>query len=181
MRQPKNQVLENLYTQGDEFLLVKTYDNYVGSYHSIAGKYYVGATYNPKAIELVRYTKNREVSAYRISQLDEEYLRIKPSILNTIKRDEFDVVKINYVETKTPTYRFFIQRRNEINAPILEVNKSTFNNAELCGFYNTVSILWDISKLSLLDLSQAERIIPNLSLFLEATQRSGKPEGDSLA
>ena len=64
---------------------------------------------------------------------------------------------------------------------ILEVNKSTFNNAELCGFYNTVSILWDISKLSLLDLSQAERIIPNLSLFLEATQQSGKPEGDSLA
>ena len=86
MRPPKNQILENLYTKGNEYILSKTYDNYVGYYHSVSGKYYIGATYNSNAIQLVPYTEKREAAAYNLTQIDPIYMRNNPNIVNIIKK-----------------------------------------------------------------------------------------------
>jgi hypothetical protein len=174
MRPPKNQILENLYTSGNEYLLAKTYNNYVGYYHSVSGKKYVGATYSPNSIELVPYTQNREVAAYNLSQIDPVYMRINPSIINTIKKDEFPIVRVNYIPTKEPSYRFFIKRINEVNASILEVNKPTYLNARATNFYYTLTIFWDPNKPS--NYTEFEPQMPGIDSFLR--NYSLPPSGD---
>jgi hypothetical protein len=165
MRPPKNQILENLYTIGNEYLLIRTYDNYVGYYHSVSGKKYIGATYKPNSIELVPYTENREVAAYNLSKIDPVYMRINPSIINIIKKDEFPIVRVNYTPSPNTLYRFFIKRANETNSPILEVNKQTYINARATKFYYTLNILWGPNASSL-DYNQFEKQMPGIKVFL---------------
>ena len=176
MRPPKNQILENLYTKGNEYLLIRTYDNYVGYYHSISGKKYIGATYKPNSIELVPYTQNREVAAYNLSKIDPVYMRVNPSIINTIKKDEFPIVRANFTPSPNASYRFFIKRINETNSPILEVNKQTYTNAKNTRFYYTLNILWN-SKDSILDYNVFEKQMPGIDLFLR--NYSIPPGGDT--
>jgi hypothetical protein len=166
MRPPKNQILENLYTSGNEYLLSKTYDNYIGYYHSVAGKKYVGATYQPNSFELVPYTQRREISAYNLSNIDPVYMRINPNIINTIKKDEFPIVRINFNPTPDPIYRFFIKRINEVNASILEVNKQTYLNARTTNFYYTLTIFWDPNKPS--NYTEFEPQMPGIDSFLRS-------------
>jgi hypothetical protein len=176
MRPPKNQILENLYTKGNEYLLIRTYDNYVGYYHSVSGKKYIGATYDPNAIELVPYTQNREVAAYNLSNIDPVYMRINPDIINTIKRDEFPIVRVNFIPTADESYRFFIKRKNEVNSPILEVDKQTYINAKATKFYYVLSILWN-SKNSILNYTLFENQMPGIDTFLR--NYSIPPGGDT--
>ena len=176
MRPPKNQILENLYTKGNEYLLIRTYDNYVGYYHSVSGKKYIGATYKQNSIELVPYTENREVAAYNLSKIDPVYMRINPNIINIIKRDEFPIVRVNFTPSPNASYRFFIKRINETNSPILEVNKQTYTNARATKFYYTLSIFFN-SKDSILDYNVFEKQMPGIDTFLR--NYSIPPEGDT--
>jgi hypothetical protein len=176
MRPPKNQILENLYTNGNEYLLVKTYDNYVGYYHSVSGKKYIGATYKTNAIELVPYTQKREVAAYNLSNIDPVYMRINPNVINTIKKDEFPIVRVNYTPTTKESYRFFIKRINEVNASILEVDKQTYTSAKATRFYYTLNILWN-SDDSVLNYTLFENQMPGIDNFLRNS--SQPPGGDA--
>jgi hypothetical protein len=167
MRAPKNQILENLYTKGNEYILAKTYDNYVGYYHSISGKYHIGATYNPKAIQLVPYTEKREVAAYNLSKIDPIYMRNNPSIINIVKKDAFPIVRVIYEPNGIPIYRFFIKRINEIDAPILEVDQQTYISAKLTNFYYTTNVYWDVlTQMSPVSFERLERELPGIRTFL---------------
>jgi hypothetical protein len=46
--------------------------------------------------------------------------------------------KTGYIE------RYFLQKVNDINAPIVEVNETNFNSMKNSGYYNGVSIKWKI-------------------------------------
>jgi len=175
MRPPKNQILENLYTAGDEYILSKTYDNYIGYYHSVSGKYYIGAIYNSNAIQLVPYIEKREVAAYNLSKIDPVYMRNNPNVINIIKTDAFSIVRKNYQPSPQPQYRFFIKRINEINSPILEVDQQTYTNAKATNFYYTTNIFWDIN-ISLSTYNQAEKELPGIKEFLNSY--SLPPGGD---
>jgi hypothetical protein len=170
MRPPKNQIIENLYTKGNEFLIEKTYDNYVGYYHSVFGKNFTGATYNPKAVVLTAYTTNKQNAAYNLSNIDSTYLKLKPEIINIVKKDEFPTTKIKYIRNRediVEKLRYFIQKMNTINAPIDEVDRNTFYKAQNHPFYRAVSIFWKESLTPELSLNEAEKIIPGIRLFLE--------------
>ena len=54
---PKNRIIENLYTSGDEFILATTREFYKGFYHSLYdGSYYSGKTQNDKPIQrIIKY------------------------------------------------------------------------------------------------------------------------------
>jgi hypothetical protein len=177
VRPPKNQILENLYTPGNEWMLSKTYDNYVGYYHSVSGKKFIGATYKPNAIQLISFSPQRAKVAYSISQVDSAYLNINPKILNVIKNDSFDINRVKYIPTSIPVFRFFIKRKNEINTPIIEVSKNTYLNARKTNFYYSLTLLWDLNKISLLDYSKLEQNIPGIKDFLN--NLSSPPSGDS--
>jgi len=54
---PKNRIKENLYTRGDEFILVGTREFYTGFYHSLyTGEFFTGKTQNDKPTEpIIKY------------------------------------------------------------------------------------------------------------------------------
>jgi hypothetical protein len=176
MRPPKNQILENLHTNGNEYLLVKTYDNYIGYYHSFSGKKYIGATYKPNSIELVPYTQKREVAAYNLSKMDPVYMRVNPNIINIIKKNEFPITRVNFIPVPNSYYRFFIKRINEIDSPILEVDKQTYDNAQTTNFYYVLNIFWN-SDNSILNYMVFEKQMPGIDTFLR--NYSIPPGGDA--
>jgi hypothetical protein len=170
MRPPKNQIIENLYTRGNEFLIEKTYDNYVGHYHSVFGKNFIGATYNPKSIALTSYSVNKQNAAYNLSNIDPIYLKLKPGVVNMVKKDEFPITKVKYIRNKediVEKWRYFIQKTNVVNAPIDEVDKNTFYKAQNHSFYRAATILWKESLTSDSSLNEAEKLIPGIRLILE--------------
>jgi hypothetical protein len=168
MRYPSNQIQENLYTKGFEFMLKQTYGNYVGFYHSVAGKYFAGTKFIiSNTLELLRYDSKKQKSSYQISQLDLIYTKLKPEIINKIKKDDFEIIKIPPQFSPIPYMRYFIKRKNEINAPIMEVNEDTYNNARLSEFYYVGSIIWGDISINLSSLIQPlEQTIPGISFYL---------------
>lgn len=170
MRPPKNQIIENLYTKGNEFLIERTYDNYVGYYHSVFGKNFIGATYNSRAIALTPYTTNKQNAAFNLSNIDPTYLKLKPGVINIVKKDEFPIIKVKYIKNREDViekWRYFIQKTNVVDAPIDEVDKNTFFKAQNHPFYRAVTILWKESLTSDAALNEAERLIPGIRLVLE--------------
>jgi len=178
MRYPSNQIRENLYTKGFEFMLKKTYGNYIGFYHSLSGKYFAGARFIvSNTIELIQYDEKKQNSSYNISQLDLTYVRLKPEIINKIKRDNFEIVKLLPQYSPNPFKRYFIKRKNEINAPIMEVDKDTYNNARLSEFYYAGDILWDDSLAKTYNLiEQLEQKIPGILFYLENISNPPGPD-----
>jgi hypothetical protein len=176
MRPPKNRIIEDLYTRGDEFLTEPTYRNYVGYYHSVSGNNYVGAKYTLNPIKLVPYTEQQQVAAFNLSNIDPVYMRIKPDVIDIIKKDAFPIVRVNFTPTLAEFQRYFIKRINEINAPILEVNKQTYLNAKNTKFYYTLNILWN-SVDSVVDYTTLENQMPGIDTFLR--NYSMPPGGDA--
>lgn len=170
MRPPKNQIIENLHTKGNEFLIERTYDNYAGYYHSVSGKNFIGATYNSKAIALTPYSTNKQNAAFNLSNVDSTYLKLKPGVINIIKKDEFPIVKVKFARNRediVEKYRYFIQKINTINAPIDEVDRNTFYKAQNHPFYRAATIFWKESLTSDSVLNEAEKLIPGIRLLLE--------------
>lgn len=177
MGYPSNQIRENLYTKGFEFMLKTTYGNYIGFYHSISGKYFAGAKYIvSNTIELINYDSKKQNLSYNISQLDSTYIELKPEIINQIKTDNFEIIKIIPENSPIPYSRYFIKRKNEINAPVMEVNKDTYNNARLSEFYYTGEIMWDNFKLMSDITQQLEQKIPGISFYLENISNPPGPD-----
>jgi hypothetical protein len=167
MRPPKNQIIENLYTRGDEFLVEKNYDNYVGYYHSQAGKNYAGAKYDPNARTLVPYTKDKINTAYDIYTIDATYFRLNPDILNVIKQDNFQIERYTYSSTEGPKQRYFIKQKNKIDAPILEVTKDSYINARQIPFWHTTAVYWDVPFIEDSELVRIEKELPGVISYLD--------------
>ena len=54
MYYPPSQIITNLYTGGDEYIILSTGENYVGNYYSLSnGKFYTGKNPNDKPNKLL--------------------------------------------------------------------------------------------------------------------------------
>jgi hypothetical protein len=167
MRPPRNRLIEDLYTRGDEFLIEATYENYVGFYHSNAGKNYIGAKYSPTALALTQYTSNLYQTAYDINNIDPVYLRNNPDVMKLIKQDNFPIIRSTYSDNNGPQQRYFIQQKNKIDAPIIEVNLVTYKNAQINPLYLVTSIFWNPPYSPEEELTRIERELPGVLLFIE--------------
>jgi hypothetical protein len=166
MRPPKNLIIEDLYTSGNELLTNPAYENYVGYYHKVSSKPFMGAKYNPKAIELTLYTKDKIVAAYNIYNLDSTYAKLNPKSLNLIKQDEFPIVRSSYIEGEGNKWRYFIKRNNEKESPIIEVNNTTYNSARINPFWQTTTIYWVLNQAFSLDVNKYENELPGIMTYL---------------
>ena len=167
MRPPKNQIIEDLYTRGNEFLVESDYANYLGYYHSQSGKNYVGAKYNPNAIPLIPYTEDKINTAYDVYNMDQVYFKLNPNILNVIKQDNFPIIRQVYSYTDGPKQRLFIKQKNKVDAPIIEVNITTYKSAQLNPQYLTTSIFWENLSTTEEELRRIEKELPGILSFIE--------------
>jgi hypothetical protein len=166
MRPPKNQIIEDLYTRGNEFLIEDNYANYSGYYHSQGGVNHLGAKYNPNARTLVPYTKDKINAAYDIYNIDAAYFRLNPNILNIIKQDNFQIERYTYSSTEGSKQRYFIKQKNKLDAPILEVTKDSYINARDIPFYQTTAIYWDPFYIKDDELTKIEKELPGIISYL---------------
>lgn len=173
-----DEIEENLYTFGNEWMLADTYQEYKGAYH----KYLTGEVYTLKSYDstlskpLVEY-QNINSQVYRYSNL-----RPDIKILNKI-----------HVYSHTPIitqenlhagyiYRYFVQKINE--SWIIEINEQLYRTLVLDGLeailYRFVEVKWYITgsledvKIGLANtpgvitkniqsIRNASQIIPNIS------------------
>ncbi len=61
-----------------------------------------------------------------------------PNVNSFIPNPNETDYKTGYIE------RYFVQKINDINAPIIEINESNFNSLKNSGYYNGVTIRWKI-------------------------------------
>lgn len=167
MRPPKNRLIEDLYTRGDEYLIEATYENYVGYYHSNAGKKYIGAKYVPSALSLIEYTSNLYQTAYDINNVDPIYLRNNPNVMKLIKQNNFPIIRTSYSDNNGPQQRYFIKQKNKIDAPIIEVNLTTYNNAQVNPLYSVTSIFWNPPYSPEEELNRIEKELPGVLTYIE--------------
>ena len=69
--------------------------------------------------------------------------------------------------------RYFVQKANDLNSPIYEVNLTSYNKFNNTPFYNITAILWrltgeieDIRKSNTASIQIGNEVIPKLYLYL---------------
>lgn len=153
---PKSQILTNLYTNGDEYVLSTTNQNYVGSYYEIStGQKYSGKSPIDKPNILLnpfQYEDERSI----IPTID-------PPLVNTI--NTYPNITSQPVNTFLPQFnsplptpddykrgiftRYFCKKNNENK--YLEVDQITYNkltsrdSSILWSLYTPFSLQWKIS------------------------------------
>jgi len=149
MYYPLSQITTNLYTEGDEYLILQTKERYIGYYWKTStGKYFTGNTpQSPNILELIKDIEldpsirndlsKTYLTPYSLSEYQEAipYNRDIDSTYVKLKNIKLDAKIL--VPSYSPTYptqqdyqsgefiRYFCKKVNEII--YLEINKDTYN------------------------------------------------------
>jgi len=161
-----DEVQENLYTFGNEWMLADTYQEYKGAYHAyLTGEIYTLGIYSSTQSKLLIPYKQTNSDIFRYTQL-----RPDIKILNDIKLISHQPIitskdlNIGYIN------RYFVQKINE--TWIIEINESLYkqlvNNGIESKLYQFVSVTWYISG-NIQDLVNG--IITNTGVITKNTQQ----------
>jgi len=59
LRIPQNQVVQNKYTAGKEYMLENNYREYIGYYYELNGNIFAGEEFNINALELIKFNSSK--------------------------------------------------------------------------------------------------------------------------
>lgn len=159
---PDTQIEKNIYTNGNEWMMMDTWENYVGFYHKyITGEVFTEKEWDPtQSKKLVRY-KSRSKSYFKYADLTSfekignEKIEIK-SDKNTIftryraprsvKRQTTDNDLMNGV-----MQRYFVYKRNEPDRIFFEIDKKqaeTYNKSKYGindKLYGLIQFAWKLT------------------------------------
>jgi hypothetical protein len=173
MYYPKSQITANLYTNGGEYSLSTTGENYIGSYYLVSnGQRYTGknpsdkpnillilsqtppnpnipeALFPPK--EIVIQNKSYEAWDFENQEISQQYFRIAGNKVGS-KR----LLPFSYYPTPTSNdykngefQRYFAKKTNELI--YIEIDKLTYNKllqqdpTIAFDLYNTISLPWNL-------------------------------------
>jgi len=181
---PKNRIETNLYTNGGEYSVSITGQEYVGYYYKLYnGTYFTGKTPNDKPNqELIPLVDNQE-------ELNDDSLTVIVSIEENKTRDRYIGLLGKNPENKklpTPYYpkpteqdyklgeiqRYFSKKIND--NIFIEIDKSDFDNLSnedssyLWEYYITFSIPWEITGKK----EEAEHINKRITALAEANNKT---------
>jgi hypothetical protein len=165
MRYPKNQLKENLYTSGGEFIEVISNRIYSGYYWEGNGRYFVGKTVNNNANELRKITST-EIEKLKISN------NLPASLPSKINKNFTSLLNTNQSVSSIPpgsstdTDRYFIKQTNVNPILIKEVNKANFEQIKNNPIYQTLILSSNTIYLSSPELNKAEITFPGITSFL---------------
>ena len=166
MRFPKNQIKENQYTSGGEFVLVGSGKLYTGYYWQFKDNYYVGKAPN---------NDNNLIQIKKITPEDIKKIEIKNNISpsaafalgnNIINKLSSITTVTSIVPQNTDEMRYFSKKINQTPFIIKEINQDTFNTLKTDPFYQTTSIPGNLVFFGSNELDRAEQQMPGLKIFL---------------
>jgi hypothetical protein len=156
---PKSRIVQNQYTNGGEFVLTETKEDYIGSYWiTFEEEYFTGINQYDLNVRPLTLKKNPPITLVS-SSLNDEYRRI------TANTTSPEVAALNatqvpelFFPTPAPAdyqvgsfIRYFTKKRNGGAESIIEISKTTYeditNQSSSYNFYlwETITIYWAIS------------------------------------
>jgi len=139
-------ITPNLYTNGDEYIIVETGQSYTGPYHTYnTGEVFTLSNWNPnqskKLIKIgVAENTNNSPNVFIYKQLNDiktKYKSIKPAVPIITNNDK----KLGYIT------RYFIKKINNNN--VIEIDKQQFNDWESekidPNLYFAINVKWTIA------------------------------------
>jgi hypothetical protein len=148
LRIPNNQIKENLYTSGNEFVEKVSYKEYKGYYCAVGNKFLSGKNYNSNAIEIIRSTPStNKVKGFNANIL--KYFYQAPKSIQNILTNQTEVRGINFIPSQETinigyTARYFVKKTNVSSIYITEISEETFTNLKN-PIYIKASLLWKVN------------------------------------
>lgn len=133
MYYPKSQIQSNQYTTGNELMVVRTKENYVGFYYTVSnGKAFAGKEPNGfKSEELMHVVNNApSISNDNENYVDENYFIEDSSYYKAKPKTDFPIVPRNPISSfpinpKKDFKRYFASKTNEIK--FIEISKTEYS------------------------------------------------------
>ena len=154
VRIPQNQIVSK-YTSGNEYMLVKTQNEYKGYDYELNGKIFAGKTFDPNNPEIIKIKSDKynkllgKASTYiygAISGVKINSQKITPHFFN------YDS-NIRYFSYQT-------------NANLIkEINKDTFDSIKVNPLYTIVSLSYN-GGFNDNEINEAEKKIPGIRTFI---------------
>ena len=158
---PKNIIIESKYTQGKEYRLVSTYNEYQGYYYEMNGRAFAGKEFNVNAIELISFSSTNinplltNPSTYVYGVFTKTTKLTSSTIVNTLVTDNDPNIDLPGEET------YYAKKLNQIPYSIKKIDKSTYTTLQSDPFYETTVLNAYYS-----NSTQAERQMPGIKAFL---------------
>jgi len=147
MKIPGNQIKENLYTSGNEFVEKNSYRPYKGDYYEYNGKFFSGKTFKANAIEIIKISPESNKFKSFDSNITKYFYKssdaTKNLMINNTEVKGIHFVPSDEILQKGETIRYFV--KNESIFPILinEVEEENYNNINN-PIYSKASLNWSV-------------------------------------
>lgn len=160
MKIPSNLITFN-YTSGREYIYISNYRYYQGHYYELNSRYFAGKKYSSNAPELIK-AGSPEVNSLLTRSSTYVY-----GVLSKKKISDSGLPPAFLYKDESNT-RYFLSKVNTDPILIREVSKETFEKYRNNPFYKSV-ILNDTGGIDSNELSEAEKIIPGITTFVNTS------------
>jgi len=155
---PSNLIQTN-YTSGNEFVEKNTNVNYIGYYYSLNNSFFVGKTFDPNAVELIKNTDinqlyNSPQTALFSFASGITSQQLQPSTFTSIPKSELDTDQDSNIT-------YYARKTNIIPITIKQISKDDYNKLSTDPFYQTAYVNPNYS-----NLDQADKQLPGLKTWL---------------
>jgi len=164
MKIPKNQLKENQYTSGGEYLNTSNNSIYSGYYWEANGRYFIGKTFSLDAIELKKINTQEINKLNIINKFSTNTPKsVSEKITSSALTNQTTIVNI---PKGTGDIRYFYKPTNVTSNIIKEVSQDTFNNIKLNPIYKTLAINSNSIFSGSAVLNEADKEFQGLKTFL---------------
>jgi len=162
MKIPANIIVENKYTQGNEYIEEKTNKNYQGYYYELNGSLYAGKSYSDNALKIIPITDRNKMLTQGLSVATF-------SVVSGVTSQQLASPTVTSIAGPTGasfnTHNSFLVRyfSSQVNIQpkiIKEISKETYDSLKTNSLYQTTFIGPTQS------IDQADKQMPGLKSFL---------------
>jgi hypothetical protein len=164
MKIPKNQIKENLYTSGNEFITMNN-KSYSGYYFIANGRYFIGKIFNLTADEIKPISHEESIKINTINNLPNNLSDIIKSKIVSSSNTPANISSIP-PNSSSGNFRYFYKQVNQFPILIKEINQDTFNVIRNNPLYETLIISSNSIYLNSPILEEAEKTFIGIKSFL---------------
>jgi hypothetical protein len=157
MKIPANIIVENKYTQGNEYIEEKTNKNYQGYYYELNGLLYAGKSYSDNALKIIPITDRNKMLTQGLSVAT--FSVVSGITSQDLEQQPVPSIYVNTESDLVPV-RYFSSQVNIQPKIIKEISKETYDSLKTNSLYQTTFIGPTQS------IEQADKQMPGLKSFL---------------